>query len=54
MIKGSRCKICNKAMNICDLQSTEIGLGLICINTSKCKDRVLKNKQQIEKYKDVL
>ena len=43
IVLHSRCRKCNKGLNVADLKEDENGEGMVCIDSDACKKRQAKN-----------
>jgi len=39
MVSHSKCKKCSKILNVIELEDNPEGVGMVCIDKSKCKER---------------
>jgi len=44
MIIHSRCKKCGEIFNVVELKDSPEGVGMVCVDKSKCKERQQKAK----------
>ena len=49
IVSHSKCQKCKEILHVGKLKENDNGIGLICIDTKACKDRVTKNNQQVKK-----
>jgi hypothetical protein len=44
-VSHSKCKLCQKVLNVSKLKDNDHGIGKVCIDNEACKKRVAKNKE---------
>ncbi|MDC0933489.1 hypothetical protein OAR97_06525 [Arcobacteraceae bacterium] len=46
IISHSKCRKCKEILLEGELKQNDNGIGLICIDTKACENRIIKNKQE--------